>query len=191
MTFVSRKIRFIMHPRTQEILTHLDTCRAALEQAVAEVPASLHGRRPAAERWSVSEIIEHLGLVEGRIAQLLITQLATARAAGLGAERETGPVVPAFDMARLLDRSRPITAGDTSQPRAGLSTSAAWTILTEHRRTLREAIVAADGLALGTIHIPHPRFGMLDFYQWLVFVGGHEARHTAQVREVGVAVKDS
>jgi DinB superfamily len=180
-----------MHPRTQEILTHLDTCRAALEQAVADVPASLHGRRPAAERWSVSEIIEHLGLVEGRIAPLLITQLGIARAAGLGAERETSPVVPTFDMSRLLDRSKPLTAGDTSLPRAGLSTSAGWAILTEHRRTLREAIIAADGLALGTIHIPHPRLGVLDVYQWLVFVGGHEARHTAQVREVGAAVKGS
>src|SRR3981189_370116 len=105
-----------MHPRTQEILTHLDTCRAALEQAVAEVPTSLHGRRPAAERWSVSEIIEHLGLVEGRIDQLLLTQLDTARAAGLGAERETSPVVPTLDMSGLLDRRRPLTARGAPVP---------------------------------------------------------------------------
>jgi hypothetical protein len=37
---------------------------------------------------------------------------------------------------------------------------------------------------------PHIRgFGLLNLYQWMVFVGGHEARHTAQIREVAVVVK--
>jgi hypothetical protein len=178
-----------MHPRIQEILAHLDTTRAALEQAVAEVPASLHRNQPAPECWSVSEIIEHLGLVEGRIGQLLVGQLDVARAAGLGPERETSPVIPTFDLSQVVNRSPRITAQEASQPRAGLSTSSGWAILTERRRLLRDAVVAADGLALGTIRIPHPRFGDLDFYQWLVFVGGHEARHTAQIREVATAVK--
>jgi hypothetical protein len=89
----------------------------------------------------------------------------------------------------VVSRSQRITASEASQPRAGLSTSAGWTILTERRRQLRDAIVAADGLALGTIRIPHPRLGDLDVYQWLLFVGGHEARHTAQIREVATAVK--
>jgi hypothetical protein len=39
---------------------------------------------------------------------------------------------------------------------------------------------------------PHIRgFGLLNLYQWMVFVGGHEARHTAQIREVAVVVNDA
>ncbi|MFL5576709.1 MAG: DinB family protein, partial [Gemmatimonadaceae bacterium] len=118
-----------MQSRTQEILAHLDTHRAELERAVAAVPAQLRERRPAAERWSVAEILEHLALVEARIAHLLGDRLAAARAAGLGAERETSPVVPTLDVARLLDRSRPLTASEASQPRAGLDAGAAWAAL--------------------------------------------------------------
>jgi hypothetical protein len=177
-----------MHPRTQEVLDHLNTHRAALERAVAQVPPSLQQRRPAADRWSVAEIVEHLGLVEGRIDQLILGALAAARAAGLDAERDTSPVVPTLDMAPLMDRTKPITARDESLPRAGLSAAEGLRILRERRRTLCDAIAAADGLALGTVRLPHPRFGTLDLYQWMVFLAGHEARHTAQVREAGEAV---
>lgn len=177
-----------MQSRTQEILAHLDMHRAELERAVAAVPAQLRERRPAAERWSVAEILEHLALVEARIAHLLGDRLAAARAAGLGAERETSPVVPTLDVARLLDRSRPLTASEASQPRAGLDAGAAWAALSEQRRAVREMVLAADGLALGAVSIPHPRLGALDAYQWLVFLGAHEARHAAQVREVAAAI---
>jgi hypothetical protein len=91
-------------------------------------------------------------------------------------------------MPRLMDRSQPLTASDASQPRTGLSTDAGWKILRDHRRRLRDGVIAADGLALGTVQIPHPRLGTLDIYQWLLFVAAHEARHTAQVREAAAAV---
>ena len=52
------------------------------------------------------------------------------------------------------------------------------------RRRTRTAIESGDGLALGAIRHTHLRFGELDLYQWILFVAEHEARHTAQVREV-------
>jgi len=41
-----------------------------------------------------------------------------------------------------------------------------------------------DGLALGEVIQPHLVLGPINIYQWLLFVGSHEARHTAQVREI-------
>ncbi len=35
---------------------------------------------------------------------------------------------------------------------------------------------------------PNPRFGELNLHQWLLFLGAHEARHTAQVRETAASV---
>jgi hypothetical protein len=46
---------------------------------------------------------------------------------------------------------------------------------------------ASDRLALGTLSMPHPLFGPLSAYHWLAFVGGHEARHAAQIREIAFA----
>jgi hypothetical protein len=30
----------------------------------------------------------------------------------------------------------------------------------------------------------HPRLGVIDVYQWALFIGQHEARHTRQVSEI-------
>jgi len=177
-----------MHPRVQEVLTELDTKRKSLESAIAALPAAFHGSRPAPERWSVAEIVEHLGIVEARIAQMLKEKLDAARSSGLGAETDTTPVAPMLDVAAVVDRSKPIVASEASQPRAGLSTNEALEALSQRRKELRDAIVAADGLALGSVEASHPRLGTLNVYQWLLFLAGHEGRHTDQIRETATAV---
>jgi hypothetical protein len=48
---------------------------------------------------------------------------------------------------------------------------------------------ATDGLALGGVLATHPRLGSLNVYQWVLFVGGHETRHAAQIREIGEALR--
>jgi hypothetical protein len=30
--------------------------------------------------------------------------------------------------------------------------------------------------------------GVIDAYQWFIFVGSHEARHASQIREIGAAL---
>jgi hypothetical protein len=34
----------------------------------------------------------------------------------------------------------------------------------------------------------HPVLGPIDLYQWILFVAVHEARHTAQIREIAAAL---
>ena len=46
-------------------------------------------------------------------------------------------------------------------------------------------MVETDGLELSAVTLPHPIFGPLTFYQWIVFLAGHEGRHALQIREVG------
>jgi uncharacterized protein YndB with AHSA1/START domain len=174
-----------MHPRTREILDHLDRCHTELKDAVAEVPPSLQKTRTAPDRWSVAEIVEHLALVEARIGKLLIPALNEAAAGAL--ENETSSVHPMMDVSRVVDRSQRITAGEASQPQAGLDLEDGLATLEERREELRQAVLAADGRALGAVIRPHPRFGDLNLYQWLLFTGAHEARHAAQVREIAAA----
>jgi hypothetical protein len=158
---------------------------------VAGVPEDRRERRPAPDRWSVAEILEHLGIVEGGITQLLDGQVAAARAAGLGAERETSPVVPTVPVRRLLDRTARLTASARSLPTGGLAAGAAWETLVERRSALRHLLVASDGLALSALVIPHPVLGPLNVYQWLVFIGAHEGRHAKQIQEAGAVLRAS
>jgi hypothetical protein len=178
-----------MHPRIQELLDFTDREHALLRQAVAGVPRELHDRSPAEGRWSVAQILEHLTYVEGAVGRLLRKQ--ALEAAEHGTETESTPVGGWLDMARLADRSRPFSAPEFLLPRGELDSAAALARLEELRVETRSALAAADGLPLGKVSAPHPALGMLDGYQWVLALGGHEGRHRAQIAEIGQALSGS
>jgi uncharacterized damage-inducible protein DinB len=177
-----------MHPRTTEVLDYLDSSRSTLDRAVAELPASMRRRRPAPDRWSVAEILEHVTLVERRVEALLRDVIDQARATGVGREHGSGPVLPTVPIDQLLDRNVPLTARENAWPTGTQDARQAASELSKTQRALRQLLVDADGLALSEVVAPHPRLGPLNVYQWLVFVGAHEGRHTAQVHEVTAAL---
>ena len=167
----------------------LGTHRAELERAVDDVPRDLRERRPAPGRWSVAELLEHLALVETRVTKALSLELDKAKAAGIGPERETSPAADMLDIALIMDRTVIREAMDFVQPRAGLSADMALEQLRERRRQLLATIAAADGLALSEVTAMNPVLGPLNVYQWMIFVAGHEARHTMQIRECAAALR--
>jgi hypothetical protein len=173
-----------MHPRTEELLRHLDLQHERLRAAVDSVPRERRETKPSPDRWSVAEVIEHLSIVEKRIERVFTTRLNDARAKGLSAERDQSPVVGTIDMDRVLDRTRRITASDAALPTGTLDADAAWQELERARDALCAAVRESDGLALAEVVQPHPILGPINLYQWIAFVGGHEARHAAQVLEL-------
>jgi DinB superfamily len=177
-----------MHPRTQELLEHLDRTREELRAAVDQVPPALRDQRPQPGHWSVGEVLEHLVLLERRVTKLLTNRIAEAQTQGLAMESETSSVLEAAEtlavMARLMDRSQTIAAPQLVQPQMTLDAKAAWAALEETRAAFRDAVRAGDGLALGTLTYQHPVFGPLTLYQWIAVVGTHEARHGAQIRDI-------
>jgi hypothetical protein len=138
----------------------------------------------------VAEVLEHLGRVEEQLTRLLAAKLVEARLTGaLGPELESGPIVDSLkDL--LLDRRRRITAGDRVLPRGEMDAATALATLEKTRAKLRDLVVSHDGLSLGAVGHPHPALGMLDGYQWFSFIGTHEARHAAQISEIGQALTE-
>jgi uncharacterized damage-inducible protein DinB len=179
-----------MHPRLAELIEYAEAQRADLLAAVAIVPKSLREQRVAADSWSVAEVLEHLHRVEKGVARLLAHGLERARADGVGAELQTASVLGSLDRFRLTQRDRPFDAPEPVRPRRGLSSEQGLAALAESRRALLTALTAADGVALGDITYPHPILGSLNFYQWVLFVGQHEARHAAQIGEIARQLQD-
>lgn len=177
-----------MHPRIQELLAYLTSAGVHLNDAVEAIPREQRGVKPAPDKWSVADVLEHLSIVETNIAKLIAKRVAEGRAAGVGPERETRTVLWTLDSARVLDRRERIEAADPVQPR-GLDADAAMAALSKAQAAIREAVIAADGLALGEITHPHRVFGPLDMYQWIAFTATHEMRHILQIREIGASLK--
>jgi hypothetical protein len=169
-----------MHPRTRELLDYLDQQRAVLRTAFDAVPPSMRDRAPAPGSWSAAGVVEHMAIVGQLVAHRLTTNVASAHP---GPETSTDPILPHLNVSRVLDRNTKVNAPDPLQP-TGLSPEAAWTAIETSGATIRAALTATDGLALGDVSWPHPLLGPLTAYQWIAFHGAHEARHAAQIREI-------
>ena len=177
-----------IHPRLQELFAYLAIRRNALREAVDGVPEAVRSQKPEADRWSAAEVLEHLALVESRFTPILAERLNAARASGLGAEQETGSIVGTFDQRAILDRGTKRQAPDVVRPQ-GTGWKDAWSRLEEVRRSFLDVYLSADGFALGDVVYVHPRLGSLNLYQWGLWLGAHEARHTEQVHEIAASLK--
>jgi hypothetical protein len=176
-----------MHPRLAELVVYANAQRDALLVAVSIIPEPLRDRRLDTERWSVGEILEHLHRVETGVTWLLTRAIERAKAAGAVPEQEVSSVLGSLDSFGLTRRVRRVSAPELVMPRGELTAAQSLAALEESRRGLLAAIESGNGLALGAITYPHPLIGMLNLYQWILFVGQHEARHAEQIRELGGA----
>lgn len=173
-----------MNRRLTELVDYADAVRAALLDVALTVPVDLFTERPAPERWSAAELLEHLARVETGCARIIAKRAAGAREAGIGAEREDGSMLGALDGRGVTDRSRKLKAPGIVAPTGGFSRGLALEALATSRAEFRQAVADADGLALREVRHTHVVLGEIDLYQWILFVAQHEKRHTPQLEEI-------
>jgi hypothetical protein len=173
-----------MHPRAREAIEYIQAKRAELLASFAGVSSERLKVRPRPGEWSAAEVIDHLRIVEGGIARLFAKKIAQAKEAGLRQENSTHSVLGSLDhIGETLDHGK-IEAPVAVTPPLEVDVEAAIAGLDTTRTSLLNALGTGDGLALGDIKHSHPILGELDLYQWLIFVGRHEARHARQIRRV-------
>jgi len=173
-----------MHPRTEEVINFLDSQRNELRTAIDSIPAAARNTQPTANQWSVAQVLDHLTIVEKRVAAGVGKWIADAQANGLAQETETTSVSGTIPIERILDRSRKVEAPEAIRPRTDVDAETAWTDLEQARANLRTAFLTGDGFALGQVVQTHPVLGPINVYQWMLFCASHEGRHTLQIREI-------
>jgi len=176
-----------VHARLAELMAYVDAQRAEVLAAVDALPVDACERRPSPERWSAAEQLEHLWLVETGSAKLLHTLLkGVATRGGLPAETSDASVLGALDRFGLVRGSKPLAAPEMVTPSHGLTCAQARTALETSRGILRAFVAKGAGLDLTLLRAPHPRLGELTGYEWILFIGQHEARHAQQLRALAV-----
>ena len=179
-----------MHARIAELLAYFDSQRAHLRAVVDAVPQNVRDRRPSDGAWSVANVLEHVAIVDERIATLLASTIEKARTDGLAAESSSEPILPTLGVQQLANREVKRAAPEILHP-SGLDAEAAWTAFERGHAVLRDVVRSGDGLALGTITRKHPLFGELSLYHWIAFAGAHEARHAAQIEAIAASLSPS
>lgn len=150
-----------------------------LEELVAATPDELWAKKPAPERWSVAEVVEHLGAAESLLFGMAQQALA-APASSNWALVEGGLSTENF-MAMLQDRSKKFQAPEPIQPKGGMTRAEALAKFAGARA------VSAEFVRRTTLpvkkHLADGPAGKMTVHQMLVLLGGHNLRHNAQIRE--------
>lgn len=170
----------LSHPRLAEISAYLDAVRADLASLVEPAPPDALARRPSGGGWSGAQILQHLGKTEGSIAKML--ERAFAAAPDLPVESDTSSLLRSLDRYAIDVADRKLAAPAGIQPDPDPDPGACWASLRAARDRTYRAFAAVDGRALGGVSAPHPFLGPLTAYEWLLFLGKHEARHLRQLR---------
>lgn len=172
-----------------EIYDDLDRTRARLLQTVEGLTGEQQAFRPAPDRWTVAQLCDHLAVVEANVLNLAGRVLAKAE--GSGAARAAAAPFAPVSIDEFVEQTRGVRLNAPEAVRPGDSRPLADSLaaLRESRaalHALRPRLERADGHAL---RFPHPAWGALNLYQWLLFVGAHEARHLAQIEALKEAMK--
>jgi len=154
-----------------------------LISAVSGLPEVQWRFRPAADRWSVAEILEHIVLLEQAFHSRVVVALQT----GSAPLREAS-AVDSLVISRVPDRTVKYQAPAPLVPRGRWSESEGLHGFAEIRE--RTITFASDPTGFRDRTVDHPFLGPLDSYQWVLMVALHSARHTEQILEV-VALTDA
>jgi hypothetical protein len=168
-----------------EILDSIDETRKRLLARAESLDAALCAKRPSPAAWSVAEIVEHLSISEDGMMKLIGMMLAKAETAG-GHAKEPGRRFEPVSIDRFTERSlkEKYEAPEFIRPHGGVSLADSIAKMQQMRATLhgmRPRLEAAD---LTEARYPHPMFGPLNAYQWLLFIGAHEERHLRQIEAI-------
>jgi hypothetical protein len=177
-----------MHPHLASVLAALDESRHSLEQAAHDVDLDKRALRPAPDRWSLSEVLEHVSLAEANFTAWITSGIEKAKESGLGREAAERAPLPEAVRARFADRVNRRTAPERVQPKGEMTAEEAWNAVVEVEQGLKQVLTAADGLALNEVVVEHPTLGPFNIYQWVELMAAHRHRHVEQVREIAAAI---
>lgn len=157
--------------------------RAALLDTLARIPEDQRGRRPAPERWSAAEILEHLAHVESGMARLIELRGREPVPPDAATPPEAQRAIPAL-AATMRNRAVRVEAPERLRPAGTLTAAQALARLEEKRAKLLAALAAADPRSLDYVVHEHPVLGLLTLRAFVAVVAFHEGRHTEQLREI-------
>jgi len=163
----------------ERALLYLETTKSGVLQATKGLSAAQWNFKPAPDRWSVAQVMEHIAAAEDFIREMVKEKVMLAPA-------EPGRDVKKIDeavMAMMPDRSHKAQAPEPLVPtnRFG-SPEGALKHFVESRGTTEDYLKSTAGLRDHAVDSP---LGMkLDGYEFVLLIAAHRERHTKQINEV-------
>jgi len=160
---------------------HLEQTRDAIVGATKGLSEAQWHFKPAPERWSVAECLEHIAVVEDFLFGIVTDKVMQAPVESVegGDSKETDKLV----LSMVPDRSQRFQAPEPVRP-VGRWAGPEETLkhFLESRAHTLDYMKQTPDLRAYAMDSPLGR--KLDAYQWLLYISAHSERHTKQIREV-------
>lgn len=172
------------NPRLAEWVSYANGIRYQLLEFVQALPESAYDKRLSSDGWTSAEILEHLALIEDSIGRLITRMSKQIRADGHPADADTSSILGMLDAFRADDNHRKLVAPEPYRPTGTMTVQQSLVKLEDVRARVLSAVESAHDVDLSKASFPHPFFGPLTGYQWLVLIAQHELRHLKQMKEI-------
>jgi hypothetical protein len=167
-----------MTPAERErVSSYLDETRENLLRTARSLSPTQLQYKPAPDRWSVAECLEHITVTEGFILGKInntLQETAGSSTPGIGDDGIVQMVV---------DRSTRVKGPEQVMPTRRWAYDQLLGEFESARKRTADFAATTD-VQLRQHAFPHPMLGALDCYQWLLLIGAHGERHRAQAEEV-------
>jgi DinB superfamily len=168
----------------KEGMKYLKETKKNLHKAVKGLSEAQLNFKADTGRWSIAECMTHIALAEAAIWQMYENG---AKAAPDPSKRSEVKMTTEQLKAAIVDRSKKFQAPEFLQPAKAptkfATTAEALAAFDAQHDKIMDYLKTTDA-DLMNIFMPHPAFGTLDAYQFLMFIGAHTRRHTLQIEEV-------
>jgi DinB superfamily len=159
---------------------------ASLERALTGVEDEFCSRKPATGGWSITEIVEHLVIIEERVPRLLQLKLPEQELASKNANAR----MPDSKLVERLTSDTIKTDAPESAKPTGRYHSCCQPLDDFGAARQRTLIYVRSAPPYLRDHLlPHPMLGPIDGTQWLLFLAAHTQRHVKQIAELKAAFK--
>ncbi len=159
------------------MLKMLAESRDALCSAAANVTEDQARLRPAPDKWSVLDCVEHVAITEHFMFSTVATQSTPAPPTGDRSREE-------FFLRAIPNRVNKIAAPDRAHPKGRFATLAAALDQFNQNRARTIDYVQHCDKDLRAHTVPHVLFGQITVQEILIIIALHPTRHAAQIHEV-------
>ncbi|MGE0641418.1 MAG: DinB family protein [Thermoanaerobaculia bacterium] len=150
-----------------------------LSELVANTTDEEWAKKPGPDRWSVSEVVEHLGAAESLLFGM--AQQALAQPVSDDWALVVGGMSTDNFLGMLTNRGQKFQAPEPLKPHGGMSRADALAKFAGARAVTTDYVRRTDDLVKK--HLADGPAGKMTVHQILVLIGGHNLRHNAQIRE--------
>ena len=160
-------------------LQYLETTKKGVLEATKGLSEAQWNFKPAPDRWSAAQVMEHIATAEDFIRGMLKEKIMMAPAGEPGRDvKKTDEGV----LAMVPDRTTKLQAPEPLVPtnRFG-SPEASVKHFVDSRATTEDFLKSTTGLR---DHVADSPMGKLDGYEFVLLIAAHSERHTKQINEV-------